>query len=171
MGKHLVKRRYEAFIDTPEHVHDGDTLEHVHFKIGGVSVEAEDGQELYPDIFAKQGELWIHTAVRFAGIDAPERYPHHRGADGQLRSQASIDREKKLAMQARQVVVDYLTANDLKFEIRNPELGKYAERIVAEVWAKHPNTGEFVNLSDVLLHLGLAYTYEGGTKHSWDTIK
>ena len=168
MSKEQVYQSYDAFIDDPSHIYDGDTINHVHFKIAQVVPSYPDG-EVYPGMFVNNGELWVHTNVRLAGIDCPELHPHHRLPDGTLRDDKDIGYEEGLAYRARKRVVDMLVANKLKFQIRNPQFGKYAERVVAEVWLVHygPKEEKLINLSDRLLAENLAYPYDGGTKQIW----
>ena len=168
MGTELVQTRFEARVDDIEHVYDGDTINHVQFRLPDIEV-LKGGHlgEVYPDIFSQQDGVWIHVNVRVAGIDAPERHPRHRYPDGSLRPPEDIAREHALAMRARQVVVDLLEANHLRFQIRNPELGKYAQRVVAELWARDPETTDLINVGEQLINQALAYPYEGGTKRVW----
>lgn len=166
MAKGPVYQRYEAFIDDINHVYDGDTITHTHFRLARVWEHAVEG-EVYPDHFVKDGILWMHTSVRLAGIDCPEYHPHHRLPDGTLRDPKDVGWEHAQAVKAKQVVQDLILQNDLKFEIRNPQLGKYAERVVAEVWLRDPGTHNSINVSERLLEKNLAYRYEGGTKQIW----
>ena len=167
MGTELVHAKFQARIDTVEHVYDGDTINHVHFKLPDIDT-LKGGRlgEVYPDIFAQTDGVWVRVNVRLAGIDAPERHPRHHNPDGTPRNYDDVTREHSLAMDARQVVVEILIRNHLQFQIRNPELGKYAGRIVAEVWAQD-KTGDFINVGDKLIEEKLAYPYEGGTKRVW----
>ena len=163
-----VHRVYEARIDNAENIYDGDTINKVYFKL---PIEIETFQydfgEIYPEIFLHKDGVWVHVNVRLDGIDTPERHPHHKYPDGTARSDEELSREHALAMQARQEVVNILKANDLKFEIRNPQEGKYAGRVVAEVWVTDPELGRMINLSEHLIDKGLGYPYEGGTKRVW----
>lgn len=162
-----VEERYTALIEDVRDIYDGDTIERVHLKLEGLFAHAGTVGEVFPDVFARDGEVWVKTNVRIAGIDAPELHPHHRDRAGNVRTVASLASEHAAAMKARDVVATLLRRNGLQFEIRNPLLGKYAGRTVAEVWV--PDTdGTFVNVSDVLLERGLAYPYDGGTKTEWD---
>ena len=167
MGSELVHARFEAQIYDIEHVYDGDTINHVHFKLPDIEL-LKGGRkgEVYPDIFVDDYGVWIHVNVRLAGIDAPERHPRHHYPNGEPRDPNDLIREHALAMEARNVVTDLLVANHLQFEIHNPELGKYAGRVVAEVWTKNPD-GNYINIADKLIDMGPAYSYEGGTKKVW----
>ena len=167
MGKELVERRYTARIDDIEHVYDGDTINHCMFSIADVGENTPE-TELYPDLFVQDGKLWVHVNVRLTGIDAPEYHPHHRLPNGELRDINDVSWEHSQAVKAKRVVQNLLSYNSLQFEIRNPQLGKYAERVVAEVWVKDPDHGQLINVSKRLLTIGLAYPYEGGTKQVWN---
>lgn len=163
-----VDRKYEAFIDDISCVHDGDTLEGCVIRVPGVTAQAGTAGELFPEMFVDaSGAVCIHTAVRLADIDAPELHPRHRLPNRTLRSSEEIAHERRMAVQARQVLVDALTAAGLKFEIRNPQLGKYAGKIVGSVFVLDKASGEQVDLSQRLLDLKLARPYFGGTKERW----
>ena len=167
MGSELVHAKFQSRIYDVEHIYDGDTINHVHFKLPDIdTLKGGRMGEVYPDIFAQEDGVWIHVNVRLAGIDAPERHPRHHYPDGTERDPNEVIREHGLAMEARQVVVDLLICNKLEFQIRNPEIGKYAGRIVAEVWVQSPDGG-WLSIADKLLDIGLAYPYEGGTKRIW----
>ena len=168
MGTELVHATFAAKIDDIERVYDGDTINHVHFQLPDIEVvKGGTFGEIYPDIFAQLDGVWIHINVRVAGIDAPERHPRHHYPDGEPRDPNDVIREHALAMRAREVVSDLLISNHLEFQIRNPQLGKYAQRVVAEVWARDPETSDYINVGERLIDLGLAYPYEGGTKRVW----
>lgn len=87
--------------------------------------------------------------------------------DGTARDPEDLAWEHEQAVKARDVVREILQANDLKFFIGNPVEGKYAGRIVAEIWARAQGTDLLVNVSEQLLRLGLAVPYDGGTKQIW----
>ena len=165
----LIKRDFNAFIDDWEHVYDGDTINHCYVKVPELQGVGGVIGEIYPDWFVDENSaVCIHINVRLAGIDCPELHPRQRLPDGTRRDPSDVRWEHSLALEARRFVQDLLSANDLKFTLRNPEIGKYAGRIVAEVWCKDPNTtADSVNVSDVLLEKKLAYKYEGGTKKIW----
>ena len=168
MGSELVHAKFQARIYDVEHIYDGDTINHVHFKLPDIDVlKGGSLGEVYPDIFAQEDGVWIHVNVRVAGIDAPELHPRHHYPDGTERDPNELIREHGLAIKARDVVADLLIRNHLEFQIRNPELGKYAGRVVAEVWAQDHETGDYINVGDKLVDMGLAYPYEGGTKKVW----
>lgn len=162
----MKENRYEAFIDDISHCYDGDTVTSAHFKIADARDDAVNG-EIYPDIFVMDGGIWVHTSIRLLGIDCPEFHPHHRLPSGEPRDPQDIEWEHQLATEARDELRRIISANDLKFVIGNPVEGKYAGRIVAEVWAPDPEHGQLINVSKRLLTMGLAYEYDGGTKQIW----
>ena len=168
MAKHLVQAKFQARIDQEAHIYDGDTINHVFFRL---PIEVKENQEkygeVYPEVFVQQDGVWIHINVRISGIDTPELHPHHRYPDGTMRPVEEIAHEHELALKAREIVVNLLKANSFQFEIRDPQEGKYAGRIVAEVWVKNPKTGQMINIADKLIREGLGYVYEGGTKMIW----
>ena len=85
-------------------------------------------------------------SIRLSGVDTPE-------------IRGKCDREKKLALQAKQFTVAFL--RNAKFiQLIHIKRGKYF-RIVAEVDA------DGQNLSDALVKAGLAVPYDGGTKTNW----
>ena len=167
----MKKGHYEAFIDNVDHIYDGDTINHVHIKLGNLEghwVQSGETLELFPEIIVMNDALWVYTAVRLLGIDCPEFHPRHRLPSGEPRSPEDIEWEHQRATEARNVVREILQENDLKFFVGNPVEGKYAGRIVAEVWARaHKDTDMLVNVSKRLLAQGLAYEYDGGTKQIW----
>ena len=163
-----VHRVYEARIDNIETVYDGDSINHAYFKL---PIDIQDNQvvwgEVYPEIFMQHDGVWVHVNIRVDGGACAERHPYHRYPDGTPRPPEEIAREHELAMRARQVVIDLLVANDLKFEIRNPQEGKYAGRLVASVWMRDPESRQMINLAEHLIDKGLGYPYSGGKKRTW----
>ena len=166
--KDQVKAVYDAKVENIEHVYDGDTINHTLFRLPvEIGADQDSFGEIYPQIYLREGGVWIRTNIRVDGVDTPERHPHHKYADGTMRPPSEIGREHELAMRARQEVIDLLMANNMEFEIRNPQEGKYAGRIVAEVWIRDPESRHMINLSERLIDKGLGYPYEGGTKRIW----
>ena len=166
-----IHERYNARIENINHVYDGDTLEHVMFRLPGLQPipNAELG-EIYPDIFVQEDGPYVHINVRLAGIDCPERHPRHAYPDGNLRPTFEIEREQELGLRARDALRTLILQNGLQFEIRNPQIGKYAGRIVAEVWLHEEMTGDYLNASEYLIDQGLAYPYQGGKKRIWGSF-
>ena len=170
MYKDLVHATFDARIDHIADVHDGDTINHVYFRlpINVLPNEANYGYgEIYPEIYLQRDGVWVHVNVRVAGIDTPELHPRHHYPDGTPRPKGDIDKEHELALQAQEIVAKLLKSNDLEFEIRNPQEGKYAGRVVAEVWVKDPESQQMINIAERLIAKNLAYPYEGGTKRVW----
>ena len=171
MATELVHKRYNAKIDDIAQVYDGDTIEGVLFKLPGVQAipQAELG-EIYPDAFLHDDGLWIRISVRLAGIDCPERHPRHNLPDGTPRPATEIERERTLGLKARNALRALLNQSQLQFELRNCEIGKYASRIVGEVWVHEEDSGDYRNVSEYLIDKALAYPYQGGTKRIWGRL-
>ena len=164
-----VKVRFSCRLDSAEDVHDGDTLESCLLVLPGVHADAGVSGALFPEIYAEDGKVHLVVAVRLRGVDAPEIHPRRRLPNGTLRALTEVAHERHLAVQARQAVVDLLVANDLRFEVVNPELGKFSSRIVASVVVTDKTSGERIDVSERLLACGLAKPYAGGTKQRWLT--
>ena len=96
---------------------------------------------LWPDIIGKE------IGIRVNGIDTPE-----------IRGTTGIIKEK--AIEARELVKDILT-NAKIIHLNNMERGKYF-RIVADIIV------DGNDLATMLIEKGLAKSYNGGTKPSWD---
>lgn len=167
MGTEFVHADYNAKIRSIETIYDGDTIDKVEFRLPGVMPVA-DAQlgEIYPELFLRDDGLWCIINVRLAGIDTPERHPRHHYPDGVERPAEDIAREHAQAMQARAEVVQLLSQSNLQFHLRNCQLGKYAGRIVGEVWVQR-NADAFINISEHLIERGLGYRYDGGKKRIW----
>ena len=156
---------YQATLRSRAQVYDGDTISTVRVRIA----EFGDRGEVWPGIFLTDNGVFSRFSLRIAGIDTPERRPRKTWPDKTPRSEASRLREKALAMKARTLLTNLLVSNDNTFIVRNPMLGKYAGRVVCEVYIAHPEKpGELVNVADVLIDAGLAKPYQGGTKPRWD---
>ena len=93
-----------------------------------------------PNVYPLLGDK---IGVRLARIDAPE-------------VRGTCDAEKKKGIEARDALVERLRQAKV-IDLREVERGKYF-RLVAEVIADREN------MSDVLLALGLAWPYDGGTR-------
>lgn len=159
---------FEAIIDNPAQIYDGDTIRDVRVKLLPIHREgASAGEgEIWPGLLLKDGYLYTVFDLRLAGIDTPEMRPSTRNSDGSQRSQASRDAEKAASKRARQALVDLLKTADYTFSISYPEVGKYAGRLVAEMWVR---TGEKrVNVSAYMIENNYAKPYDGGKKPSWD---
>lgn len=102
------------------------------------------------DTFTAETRIWLGqiltTGVRLDGIDTPEI----RGKCAQ---------EKILAIEARHRSQE-LTRDGVI--LRNIRTGKYAKRVVADVYL--PNG---ISLADTLISEGLGRPYDGGKRQSW----
>ena len=161
---------YYGTIESIDNVYDGDTIQDVailiypfHSSIPGMS---EEQLTLWPGIERRADGIYSITDIRIAGIDTPEKRPI-RGD----RTEASIQREKERAEAATDFLKQLLLDNSqedgtLGFVIQNPELDKYAGRIVADVICF--KDGVSTNVAGTLLEVGHAVVYDGGTKtYDW----
>lgn len=172
MGTEFVHAEYNACIRSIETIYDGDTIDKVEFRLPGVmpAADAVFG-EIYPDLFLREDGLWCVINVRLAGIDTPERHPRHHYPNGEERPPQEIARERRQAMEARDEVVRLLSRSNLQFHLRDCQLGKYAGRIVGEVWVEAPGKKKLVNVSEHLIARGLGEPYQGGKKRVWGRLK
>lgn len=102
------------------------------------------------DTFTADAHPWpqitTRVSVRVNGVDTPE-----------IRGKCPAEKEKAKA--ARDFVKTTLKGANIT--LRNVKLGKYAGRVIADV---------FVNgapLAEVLIAAGLARPYEGGAREGW----
>ena len=99
-----------------------------------------------------RAEIWDNTfwegAVRIRNIDTPE-----------LGWRAECPQEAALAFEAKALVEQYIGDRVL---IVNPESGKYAGRVVADIL-----TLEGFFIDDILIASGLAREYHGGRREGW----
>lgn len=95
-------------------------------------------------------EIWpkfeVSTSVRINGIDTPE-----------IR-RSKCTEEKELAIVARDRVRELVGSH---ISITNVKLGKFAGRVVADVYANGANIGK------LLIEENLAYEYHGGKRRGW----
>jgi len=161
---------YYGTIDDIDSVYDGDTIRDVSVQIYSFRSELSDvSQErltLWPGIERRADGIYSIADIRIAGIDTPERHPARAG-----RTEASLQREKERAAAATDFLKKLLLTNSkddgtLGFVIQNPQPGKYAGRIVADVICVKGNV--FTNAAEALLEARHAVVYDGGTKtHDW----
>ncbi len=91
-------------------------------------------------------QITVRTSVRVDGIDAPE-------------IRGKCDSEKAMAREARELARESVGE---RVHLRNVELGKYAGRVIADVF-----TEDGRRLADVLIEAGLARVYDGGAREGW----
>ena len=157
---------YPSKLTSEKQVYDGDTLKDVRIQIldmgSGLEIPRTP-KELWPGVFlTPQRTIEIETDVRLSGIDTPEKRPLKKKRDGTLRSEKSRSNEKYAAAQSRLALLMLLRANELKFVVSNPTIGKYAGRIVAGV------TIDGVDAAQFLIEKGNALPYNGGRKVELD---
>ena len=157
---------YPSKLTSERQVYDGDTLKDVRIQIldmgSGLKIPSTR-RELWPGVFlTPQATIEVETDVRVNGIDTPEKRPLRKKRDGTLRSERSRSNEKYAAAQSRLALVKLLRANELKFVVSHPTIGKYAGRIVAGVKVDGVDAARF------LIENGNALPYDGGRKVELD---
>ena len=161
-GKPADLLSYPSKLTSEKQVYDGDTLQDVRIEILDMRENVPAG-ELWPGVFlTPERTIEIETDIRLNGIDTPEKRPLKKKRDGTLRSEVGRSNEKYAAAQSRLALLKLLQANELKFVVSNPTIGKYAGRIVAAVNVDGINAGQF------LIKNGYALPYDGGRKVELD---
>ena len=161
-GKPADLLSYPSKLTSEKQIYDGDTLQDVRIEILDMRGNVPAG-ELWPGVFlTPERTIEIETDIRLNGIDTPEKRPLKKKRDGTLRSEVGRSNEKYAAAQSRLALLKLLQANELKFVVSNPTIGKYAGRIVAAVNVDGINAGQF------LIKNGYALPYDGGRKVELD---
>ena len=161
-GKPADLLSYPSKLTSEKQIYDGDTLQDVRIEILDMR-ENVPADELWPGVFlTPERTIEIETDIRINGIDTPEKRPLKKKRDGTLRSEVGRSNEKYAAAQSRLALLKLLQANELKFVVSNPTIGKYAGRIVAAVNVDGINAGQF------LIKNGYALPYDGGRKVELD---
>ena len=161
-GKPMDVQSYPSKLTSEKQIYDGDTLQDVRIEILDMRENVPAG-ELWPGVFlTPERTIEIETDIRLNGIDTPEKRPLKKKRDGTLRSEVGRSNEKYAAAQSRLALLKLLQANELKFVVSNPTIGKYAGRIVAAVNVDGINAGQF------LIKNGYALPYDGGRKVELD---
>lgn len=119
--------------------------------VPAVVMEVVDG-----DTLRVRARIWLDqdvtTAVRLAGIDAPEMH-------------GACQQERDLARRAQAFVATQLApagSEGASVRLRDLRYGKYARRVVARV-----ETAAGLDLAGALLAAGLARPYDGGPRAGW----
>lgn len=149
---------YPVILSEESEIYDGDTIQDVYIDIFDFKVKYP-AKLLWPGIFVREDDLYVFTDIRIAGIDTPEKKPKRAG-----RTPESIALEKAAAAEAQKALAELLNQYDLEFVIANPELGKYAGRIVADVLVGPDK----ISVADYMLKNGHAYPYDGDEKIPFD---
>jgi endonuclease YncB( thermonuclease family) len=150
---------FQAFFGDHSEVYDGDTIKDVYVVLREFEEKAHAPAVLFPGILLKKGTLYAVIDIRIAGIDTPEKRPRKAG-----RTPESLEREKAAAKKAQIALDALLSRYDFEFEVANVELGKYAGRVVADVFVGP----ERISVADFMIAKGLGYRYDGGSKKPFD---
>ena len=155
---------HEAHIESLSLVYDGDTVKDVHVKLAPLCGYETRRGELWPGVFYSDDGLYATFDLRISGIDTPEKRTSTKNRDGTRRSAKSRAAEKAASLRARDALKDLLSQNDMKFYVANPKHGKYAGRLVADMYI-----GEsLINVADYMIETGHAKPYDGGRKPVWN---
>lgn len=150
---------YPVLMDEGSKIYDGDTIQDVYISVKTLQKKDYPEEVLWPGIYLEADSVFAWTDIRIAGIDTPEKKPKRAG-----RTPESIALEKAAAAEAQQALADLFDAYDNAVYVANPELGKYAGRIVADVLVGP----ERISVAEYMLQLGHAYPYDGETKLPFD---
>ncbi|KKJ75469.1 hypothetical protein WH95_18650 [Kiloniella litopenaei] len=116
----------------------------------GLTVPADVISVYDGDTFKAKAHPWpgmsIDVSVRVNGIDTPE-------------IRGKCDGEKQAAIAARDYVREVLGGSVI---LRNVKHGKYAGRVVADVYLTDGRS-----LTELLIASGLGRTYDGGKRSGW----
>ena len=160
---------YSARITDYHNVYDGDTIQDVRIKVMDLVIPVEKQGEVWPGIFLRINGVYTETDVRIAGIDTPEKRPLKKWRDGTERSETVRNAEREAAEHARQTLIGLIEDADGVIIVKNPQLGKYAGRIVADIYVKDSER-DLINVSEYLIENGHAYSYDGGRKKEFHSV-
>ena len=153
---------YQVTMDEASKVYDGDTIQDVFIEVRHFeNLQETDNEVLWPGLLLKDDKLYVVTDVRLNGIDTPEKRPLKKG-----RTPESLAKEKAAASRAQKALLKLVEAHENAFSIENPKIGKYAGRIVADVYFGEGDAR--INASTYMIEKGHAKPYDGGRKPQWD---
>jgi len=158
----LAEKSYTVVMSEDSRVYDGDTIQDVAIELKTFPDATFKSEVLWPGILLKGENLYTIIDVRINGIDTPEKRPRKAG-----RTETSLAREKAAALVAQEALSDLITANQDSFVLRNPKLGKYAGRIVADIFIESEEVGKLVSVAELMIAAGHAKPYDGGKKPEW----
>ena len=121
--------------------------------------------KIWPEILLDAEGLKLRFNLRIDGIDTPEMHPRSHYLDGTARTEESIQKEKEMAVAARNALIDLIKEGNNEIYVSQPKEGKYARRMVCTCEVKIKD--EYINVADYLIKKNLGKPYEGGTKSKW----
>lgn len=102
------------------------------------------------DTFHASVTIWprheVTTSIRINGLDTPE-----------MRGKCPIEKEK--AREAQKALAEILSVGGV--ELRNVVIGKYAGRVVADVYVSG------TNVTEAMIAKGMGRAYTGGKREPW----
>lgn len=155
----VAVKYFPVILDEGSEIYDGDTIQDVYICVKTLEKKDYRSEVLWPGIYLEADEVFAWTDIRIAGIDTPEKKPKRAG-----RTPESIALEKAAAAEAQQALAALFDAYDTAVYVANPELGKYAGRIVADVLVGR----EKISVASYMLENGHAYPYDGEAKLPFD---
>jgi len=156
----LKDKDYRVWMSEDSYVYDGDTIQDVAVRLKTFKDAEFSSEVLWPGILLKDDALYTIVDIRINGIDTPEKRPQKAG-----RTVESLVREKAAAELAKEALIDLLGDS---FILRNPKFGKYAGRIVADVYIGSEEVGTLLSVAEMMIKLGHAKPYDGGEKPKWE---
>ena len=152
---------YYAWIEDIENVYDGDTIQDVMVLIHKFIRPQTENLSLWPGVQRHTDGIYSLTDIRIRGIDAPE----HRVSTEKTEEERT--RIKERAAAARDYLRNLIEKSAINgvqqsIEIRDPDFGTWAGRVVADVFCYHD--GQEVNVAEALIEAQHAVVYDGGTK-------
>lgn len=162
----IDEREYIGILENISQIYDGDTIRDARIKIVDVILDEEQLGEAWPGIVLRTDGVWVVTDIRIGGIDTPEMRVSKKKKDGTPRTNQSRENERKAAHASKAALKQLVTDAENIFTLRNPQIGKYAGRIVCDVYVDN------VKVADYLIENGHAIEYDGGTKAEldWDNL-
>lgn len=150
---------FRVIFDEGSKIYDGDTIQDVYISVKTLQKKDYPQEVLWPGIYLEADSVFAWTDIRIAGIDTPEKKPKRAG-----RTAESIALEKAAAAEAQKALAALFDEYDNAVYVANPELGKYAGRVIADVLVGP----EKISVAEYMLELGHAYPYDGETKLPFD---
>ena len=142
-----------------KNVYDGDTITDVEIPILNCQ-HAGDVNHTWPGVKFTDTGIAIVTDIRINGIDTPEIRV------SRSLSEAERQRLKNLAYKSKEALIDILKKSEWQFYVHRPKFGKYAGRIIADIYVKRD--GKMLLVSDLMIKGRFAKLYTGeGKRPKW----
>ncbi len=155
---------YNAFIEDIELVYDGDTIQDVLVLLHKFNRPQTENLLLWPGVQRYTDGIYSLTNIRIRGIDAPElTWSQIPASLPQEKRQRIYDRGVAARDFLRNLIEKSSIDGVLKaIEIRDPDFGTWAGRVLADVFCYHDGTK--INVAEALIEARHAVAYDGDTK-------